>query len=176
MNNFLTNHYDAIILMSKKICRSHNESEEVAHFAISEFIEHERGQELVDTGRAMNFLSGIIHRSFHSSTSKYHTIYRQKGRMHELPVDYDNIQNDNEYNYEQDIATEAIQGVLEDMKSDTIELWFRAALFEMYIKEPNFSELARQTKIPRTSISKAVEEAKEYIQITLNNNNIKYEN
>ena len=161
--------------MAKKICRSHKESEEVAHFAISEFIEHERGQELVDTGRAMNFLSGIIHRSFHSSTSKYHTIYRQKGRMHELPVDYDNIQSDDEYDWDQDMATEAIQGILEDMKSDTIELWFRAALFEMYIKEPNFSELARQTKIPRTSISKAVEEAREYIKITLHNNKINYE-
>jgi DNA-directed RNA polymerase specialized sigma24 family protein len=161
--------------MAKKICRSHIESEEVAHFAISEFIEHERGQELVDTNRAMNFLSGIIHRSFHSSTSKYHTIYRQKGRMHELPQSYDNIQSDDEYDWDQDIATEAIQGVLEDMKSDSIELWFRAALFEMYIKEPNFSELARQTKIPRTSISKAVEEAREYIKQTLNNNNINFE-
>ena len=161
--------------MSKKICRSSQESEEVAHFAIAEFMEHERAQELVDAGRAMNFLSGIIHRSFHSSTSKYHTIYRQKGRMHGLPQSHDNIQDDNIYDWEQDIATEAIQGILEDMKADTIELWFRAVLFEMWIKEPNFSELSRQTKIPRTSIAKAVEEAKTYIQLTLQNNNIFYE-
>ena len=161
--------------MSKKICRSSQESEEVAHFAIAEFMEHERAQELVDAGRAMNFLSGIIHRSFHSSTSKYHTIYRQKGRMHGLPQSHDNIQDDNIYDLEQDIATEAIQGILEDMKADTIELWFRAVLFEMWIKEPNFSELSRQTKIPRTSIAKAVEEAKTYIQLTLQNNNIFYE-
>ena len=161
--------------MSKKICRSSPESEEVAHFAIAEFMEHERAQELVDAGRAMNFLSGIIHRSFHSSTSKYHTIYRQKNRMHGLPQSHDNIQDDNIYDWQQDIATEAIQGILEDMKADTIELWFRAVLFEMWIKEPNFSELSRQTKIPRTSIAKAVEEAKAYIQLTLQNNNIYYE-
>ena len=161
--------------MSKKICRLSPESEEVAHFAIAEFMEHERAQELVDAGRAMNFLSGIIHRSFHSSTSKYHTIYRQKNRMHGLPQSHDNIQDDNIYDWEQDIATEAIQGILEDMKADTIELWFRAVLFEMWIKEPNFSELSRQTKIPRTSIAKAVEEAKTYIQLTLQNNNIYYE-
>lgn len=151
------------------------ESEEVAHFAIAEFMEHERAQELVDAGRAMNFLSGIIHRSFHSSTSKYHTIYRQKGRMHSLTQTHDNMQDDNIYDYEQDIATEAIQGVLEDMKADSIELWFRATLFEMWIDTPNFSELARATKIPRTSISKAVEEAKEYIQTTLKINHINYE-
>lgn len=161
--------------MSKKICRLSPESEEVAHFAIAEFMEHERAQELVDAGRAMNFLSGIIHRSFHSSTSKYHTIYRQKNRMHGLPQSHDNIQDDNIYDLQQDIATEAIQGILEDMKADTIELWFRAVLFEMWIKEPNFSELSRQTKIPRTSIAKAVEEAKAYIQLTLQNNNIYYE-
>lgn len=175
MNKFLTERYDDIITMSKKICRSSPESEEVAHFAISEFMEHERGQELVDSGRAMNFLSGIIHRSFHSSTSKYHTIYRQKNRMYSLPESYDQREDVHVYDYEQDIATEAIQGVLEDMKADGIELWFRAVLFEMYVKEPNYSQLARQTLIPRTSISKAVEEAKEYIQITLKNNNINYE-
>ena len=95
--------------------------------------------------------------------------------MHGLPQSHDNIQDDNIYDLEQDIATEAIQGILEDMKADTIELWFRAVLFEMWIKEPNFSELSRQTKIPRTSIAKAVEEAKTYIQLTLQNNNIFYE-
>ena len=175
MNNFLTESYDAIITMARKICRSSPESEEVAHFAISEFIEHERGQELVDSGRAMNFLSGIIHRSFHSSTSKYHTIYRQKGRMHSLPETYDNRQDTDIYDFELDVATEAIQGILEDMKAESIELWFRSTLFEMYIKEPNYSELARQTQIPRTSISKAVEEAKTYIKQTLSNNNIDFE-
>lgn len=61
------------------------------------------------------------------------------------------------------------------MKADTIELWFRATLFEMWIKEPNFSELSRQTKIPRTTIAKAVDEARSYIKEILNNNNIAYD-
>ena len=95
--------------------------------------------------------------------------------MHSLPENYDEEAPTELYDYELDITVESIQGVLEDMKADNIELWFRAVLFEMYVKEPNFSELARQTKIPRTSISKAVEEAKEYIKITLKNNNINYE-
>lgn len=175
MNRFLTNNYDEIITMAQKICKGSHESEDVAHFAIAEFMEHERGQELVDAGKAMNFLSGIMWRSFNSSTSHYHTVYHQKGRVHSLTPSHDNRQDDSEYDYQQDIATEAIMGVLEDMKADTIELWFRATLFEMYLVVPNYSELARQTKIPRTSISKAVEEARDYIQITLNNNNINYE-
>ena len=174
MNKFISDNYDAIILMSKKICRSHSESEEVAHYAIAQFMEHERGQELVDSGRGMNFLSGIIHRSFHSSTSQYHTLYRQKGRVHALHEGHTNIEDMDEYDYAEDTATEAICGVLEDMKAESIELWFRATLFEMYMKSSNYSELARATGIPRTSISKAVDEAREHIQITLKNANIHY--
>ena len=87
MNQFLTDNYDEIILMSRKICKGSRESEDVAHFAIESFMQHERGQELVDAGKGMNFLSGIIHRSFHSSTSQYHTLYRQKGRVHSITSD-----------------------------------------------------------------------------------------
>ena len=175
LNRFLTDKYEAIILMSKKICRASRESEEVAHYVMAEFMEHERATELVEAGRAMNFLSGMIHRSFHSSTSKYHTVYRQKGRMHQMTQKQFNRQDDSEYNYEQDNATEAIAGILEDMEAGSIETWFRATLFKMYMKESNCSELARQTKIPRTSIAKAIEEARTYIQEQLKNNNINYD-
>ena len=181
LNRFLTDKYEDIVLMSKKICRGSTESEEVAHYVISEFIEHERATELVEVGRAMNFISGMIHRSFHSSTSKYHTIYRQKGRMHTLEPNEPTIRRKqpieivDDYDYEQDNATEAIHGILEDMEAGSIETWFRATLFKMYMKESNCSELARQTKIPRTSIAKAIEEARTYIQQQLKNNNINYE-
>lgn len=163
------------MLMSKKICKGSTESEDVAHFAITEFISHERGQELVDAGQAMQFLSGIIWRSFNSSTSQYHTLYRQKNRMHSLPEWHEEIQDDDSYDFEQDTAVEAIQGVLEDMEASGIELWYRSTLFRMYIDTPNYSELSRLTKIPRTSISKAVEEAKEYIKEKLKQNNINYD-
>lgn len=115
--------------MSKKICRSNKEYEDVAHFAIEQFMTHERGQEIVDSGRGMNFLSGIMWRSFNSSTSQYHTLYRQKGRVFGMGMINQNISDDEVYDYEQDDATEAIQGILEDMQTGGIELWFRAILF-----------------------------------------------
>ena len=175
LNQFIQDNYDNIILIAKQICKGSPESEDVAHFAIESFIQHERGQELVDAGKAMNFISGIIHRSFHSSTSQYHTLYRQKGRVHGIQSYKQLETEDIDYNHEKDIAIEAIQGILEDMKADSIELWFRSTLFEMWIDTPNFSELARKTGIPRTSISKAVDEARDYIQFQLKINNIDYD-
>ena len=94
--------------MAKKICKGSIEWEDVAHFAISEFMEHERGQEIVDSGRGMNFLSGIMWRSFNSSTSTYHTIYRQKNRVHELQDKHTQIE-DVEYDPYQDFVVGAIQ-------------------------------------------------------------------
>ena len=172
VNKFISERYHDIILMSKKICRSSKEYEEVGHFSIESFMTHERAEELIEAGKGMNFLSGIIHRSFHSSTSQYHTLIRQKNRMHSLPLGYENKADVNVYDVQEDYVIEAIQGVLEDMKADGINLWYRATLFEMHIKTPNYSEISRNTGIPRTSISQAVEEARTYIQTRLINNNI----
>jgi hypothetical protein len=135
---------------------------------------HDRAQQLIDQNEAMKFLSGMIWRSYHSGTSPYHKLYRQSGRMHEL---YDStVENlsDEEYDYDTDLNIESIQGILEDMQSDTIEQWFRATLFNMWLEEPNYSELSRLTKIPRTSISQAVNEAIDYIKQRINNDRSNY--
>ena len=159
--------------MSNRICKGSLESEEVAHYVLSEFCEHPAAERLIEDGEAMKFLSGMIWRSFNSSTSRYHTIYRQKNRMHTLskPVD-DEVE---EYDYETDFIIEAIEGILEEMQAENIELWYRATLFKMYLQCNNYSEIYRQTDIPRTSVSQAVEEAKLYIQKTLKDRGISYD-
>lgn len=179
---FLSNFYSEIVLMSKRICKGSHEHEDVAHYVISKFIEHKRAEELIKKGEAMKFLSGMVHLSFHSSTSPYHTLYRQKGRIHELydtnqEQHYNTVWNeyDNNYDYETDMAIEAIQGILEEMQAEGVEQWYRSILFGMWIDNQNYSELERQTKIPRTSISQAVQECKEYIKQELKNRNIDYD-
>lgn len=169
MNQFLTDNYDQIMLMAKKICRSHQEWEDVAHFAIEQFIVHESAEELIKANRAMQFISGIMHRSFHSSTSRYHTLYRQKGRVHttDTPIEGEAV----EYDYELDATIDRIEGLMADMQAHSVEMWFRVVLFEMWIETPNFSELSRKTGIPRTSISQAVQEAKDWIKKNLDDIN-----
>ncbi len=164
----MTEKYNDIIKMSYRICKS-KEAEDVAHYAIEQFMQHKRGQELVDKGQGMLFLSGIIHRSFHSSTSPYHKLYRQGGRVVELYDKTAEMRLDEEYDVETDLTIEAIQGILEDMESDTVEQWYRAKLFKMWLDESNYSELSRMTGIPRTSISQAVNECKDYIKTRITN-------
>ncbi len=63
-----------------------------------------------------------------------------------------------------DMNLQAIEGIMEDMEADTVEQWFRVKLFKMWLEQPNYSELSRITGIPRTSISQAVSECREYIK------------
>lgn len=161
--------------MSKKICKSNSGWEDVAHFCIIKFTEHERAQELIDLNQAMRFISGMIYRSFWSNTSQYYNEYHQKGKMTSCETIYDDVEEPEEYDYEKDIAIEAILGVIEDMKAGGIEQWYKATLFEMWSETPNYSELSRRTKIPRTSISQAVSEAQQYIKQQLKNSNINYD-
>ena len=175
LDEFLTYNYDKIMIMSKSICKcSQDTSDDLGHYVIEQFMLHDRAQELIDQDEAMKFLSGMIWRSYHSNTSPYHKLYRQSGKMHDLHDDtLDNI-TDEAYDIETDLNIESIQGILEDMQSDTIEQWFRATLFNMWLEEPNYSELSRLTKIPRTSISQAINEAIEYIKKRINNNGNNY--
>lgn len=165
MNAFLEANYNKIIRMSSAICKCDKDTAaELAHYAIEQFITHKRAEELIAKNQGMLFLSGIIYRSYHSVTSPYHKLYRQSGRVVDLYDSTANRLEDTEYNIEQDLMIESIQGILEDMLSDTVEQWYRATLFNMWLDNPNYSKIARLTGIPRTSISQAVQECKDYIK------------
>ena len=167
----MTNNYYDILQMTRRICKC-NEYEDLAHHAIESFLIHPRKEEIVDSGKAMQFLSGIIYRSFHSNTSPYYTLYHQKGRVHLMNEGTDIEMEDVPYDYELDRKIEAVEGILEEMMIGSVEEWFRATLFKMWVECQNFSEIHRRTKIPRTSISNAVNECIEYIKTELKNRKI----
>ena len=175
------------MLMAKKICKSNPQWEDVGHYCIAKFAEHERAVELVEARMAMKFISGMIWRSYWSETSRYHYEIRQNNR-HVLngwdkPENsyIDNIQ-DEPYDQHTDDTIEAILGVIEDMKYAAGEggnrdkkLWLMAEMVEKWSKNSNFSDLSRQTGIPRTTIAKEVAEGLEYIKQVLKNNNVNYD-
>ena len=190
MNNYITKEYSKIVHLARKVAKTsdRNVYEELAHHALESFVKHERAEELIEKKQAMLFLSGIMHRNYHSSTSPWHkerSGYRKEVELYpdvigtggiELYVNKSHTENvwnhyEDEYDYETDLLIESIQGIMEDMEADTIEQWFRVKLFTMWLDQPNYSELSRITNIPRTSISQAVNECKEYIKKRIDNGN-----
>ena len=176
MDKFITDQYNAIMKMAKRICKGNKEWEDVANYVIAGFLEKRNAAELIHRGEAMKYMSGMIHLSYYSNTSPYHKLYRQSGKVHELYESTEKRQViDETYNLDRDQLTEEVYGILEDMKAECLELWYTATLFEMYVDFGNYSEISRKTKIPRTSVSQAVQEGREYIQATLKKRNIDFD-
>lgn len=175
------------MLMAKKITKSHSDWEELGHYCIGQFVEHERANELVDTGMAMKFLSGMMYRNFWSQTSRWYYEHKQQGRMVHNGWDkpenayMDSLQYE-EYDQHTDDVIEAILGIIEDMKHTEGEggnrdkkLWEIATYLEQWCQLSNYSELSRKTGVPRTTMSQGVAEAVKYIRQVLKNNNINYD-
>lgn len=175
LNKFITENYDEIISMSRKIVgsgRHHiTNSDEVAHYAIERFYDNPKAEGLIERGEALKYFSGVIHLSWKSSTSPFHKQWRQSGRVIGFEADHiTHIEQEpiEEYDTEKDELIEMVETLLEEMEGDNIDRWYKSVLFRMYIDCQNYSELERRTGIPRTSISLAVRECREYIKNKLN--------
>lgn len=163
-NKFIEDNYKEIILMAKKIVKN-EDAEEVAHYVIEQFLYNPKAKGLIERKEALKYFSGMIHLSYHSSTSPYHKLYRQSGKVYGLRPGWEKkVPIEEEYDEELDKTIDMIETLLQEMEADNIDRWYKSVLFRMYIDCPNYSELERRTGIPRTSISFAVKECREYIK------------
>ena len=186
--DWITDNYDNIIQWAKNMTKGDPISTELAHYALEQFLTHKRYGEIMDRnssepdfGHARSFILAIMRNSWYSKKSEFKRVnanhradigHRKKTVDDELFQQLEN-QPDEPYDYEIDFLTEAVEGILEEMELDYEgKLWYNARLFKMWLETQNYSEIARKTSIPRTSISNAVEEAKTYIKEELKNRKI----
>lgn len=164
-NQWIEQNYKDILVWSKNIA-GHLDYEDLAHYVIEVFLVHKNREAIVEDGGARWFIVRTMMNAYRSSTSEYHTIYREKGRSQ--PLTGNEEKGDETYDHEIDIQIEKIEKALEmGLASKDPALWYRAQLFKLYLETPNYSELARSTGIARTSISTAVNEMREWILTNL---------
>lgn len=164
---------------AKNIAKGDQLYEELGHYAIEQFMTHKRYDEICQRdrsepayGHCRGFILAIMRNSWFGAKSEFSRIHKahradighRKRDITETKFNTLLEREAEDYDYEGDRLIEAIEGLLEEMDLDHHgKLWFNARLFQMYLECPNFSELSRRTDIPRTSISNAVDEAREYI-------------
>ena len=185
--DWITENYNNIIQWSRNMTKNDELSYELAHYGIETLLHHKRYEEILnkhnedpDYGHLRGFLLAILRNSWYgkkSEFSRYHKAHRadighRKGDITDEAFNILLEVEDSDYDEEKDRLIEAIEGLIEEMELDQDKLWYDARLFKMWLETPNYSELSRRTDIPRTSISNAVAEAKEYILQKLKNRNI----
>jgi hypothetical protein len=167
VQTWLNDNYNKIIKSAKNISKG-IEWEDLAHYAIEQFLENPRAEEIVQNGGAQFFIVRIMLNSHNSSTSHYHTLYRQKNRFNSL--DGLSVPELHDGAHEQEELIQKIETLIEQANNPKDPaLWYRIKLLVLYSKTPNYSELSRVTGIPRTSIAQAIKEAREWIITNLDN-------
>jgi hypothetical protein len=173
VNKWIEENYENILQWSKQLCYNHEAYMDLAHDMIDKFMCHEKAEGLVERGEARWFMTVMLKNQARSGSSPFDRNYRIRT---EEPTDSLDSPNE-EYNIDIDYKIESIQGVIEDLKAESIEGYYACTIFEQVLTQPkmNFSKLSKETGIPRTSISNAVEESKEYIRKQLKERGIDYD-
>lgn len=167
-SKFFEDNYDDILEMAFKISLDEQESQELAHFCILEFTKSKKIDEVISRGEGMLYMSGIMHRSYHSSSSVYYKLYKQAGREVRFPDNYvEKEVPEEEYIDDMEII-EFIEKLI-DVPTNNIREHYKMTLLKEYIETPNYSALSRKFDIPRTSIAIAVKEARKEILDAIRN-------
>ena len=191
VNQWISNNYSDIVQWARNMTKSDELAEDLAHYSIETFMTNKKVKGVMErevlepeVGHARGFILAIMRNSWYGKKSEFSRYY--KAHRADIGSRKRNLSQDDfdarveagaalEYDYSQDFIVEAIEGILEEMEIDTKVLWFYAKIFRLWLETPNYSKLSRELDIPRTTISNAVEVAKEYIKTELKKRNINYD-
>jgi hypothetical protein len=162
-NEWVSNNYEEILKIAKNVNQGKGDHIDLAHYTIEKFLINTKAQELVDKGHAKWFITRILTTSAQSKTSGYWREYRS---IHNEELVDSHLTLDEPYDIDKDIILEWLAGMLDDMKHSDVEDWYRGTILQLCLNQQkiNFSELSRETGIPRTSIANAYAEGLEIIK------------
>ena len=159
IESWCNTNYKSLLQAAKNISHNSDLSEELLHYALEALLTKPNVQEIIDSGGANFWVIRTMMNSFRSTTSAFFKLYR--GTFEQISLDT--------YLEENDIAEEQVENIEElanKIKKELDKLyWYDRQLFELYAhSEHSISSLARETKIPRTSISLTVNRVRNHIK------------
>jgi len=161
LNQWINQNWPKLQQAAKNITKS-KEWEDVLSYSLEVFLTHSKRDQLLKDGAAMWFIIRTMMNSYRSATSAYHTLYREKNKFTSLNG-FD-TPDETPCAEELEALIQKIELLLEQgLESRDPATWYRVKLLKLYIETPNYSKLARQIGIPRTSISQAVQEARQWV-------------
>lgn len=165
MEQWINQNYPKLQQAAKNICKS-KEWEDVLSYSLEVFLLHDKRDQLIQDGAATWFIVRTMMNSYRSATSAYHTLHREKNKN--ISLDGHDVPDVSGEAEELEQTIQQIETLIEEgLQSRDPATWYRIKLLKLYVETPNYSELSRKTGIPRTSISQAVQEAREWIRDNL---------
>jgi hypothetical protein len=155
-NEYLSKDYEELVKASKKITGNSDLHLDLLHYAIEEMSNKQNIQGIVDSGGARFYCIRIMMTQWRSQTGPF---YRQFVRANNLS---DISSMDIPEVTETPLDMQKINSIIEALP------WYDKELFKIYTEgSHNFSTLAKETGIPRTSIGLTINRVKKHIKRNL---------
>lgn len=158
IDKWVSNSYDRLLSISKKITRNSGLSEELLHYSLEILLTKPNVQEIIDSGAADYYVIKIFTNSWKSDTSPFSKIHRNKKQksldlyLYKIDVEADTVEAD-------ELTAKKATQLLSEMD------WYSRELFMLYTNEcVSISQLSRSTGIPRTSVSLTINRVRKYLK------------
>jgi len=153
-NEYLSNDYDALLSASNKITGNHHLSIDLLHYGIEDMSTKSNLQDIVDSGGARFYLIRIMMTQWRSQTGPFH---RQFVKQHSEIDHYDRAEKE-----EVPFDFDHVNKLIEDLD------WYDRELFKLFAAgDHNYSTLAKETGIPRTSIALTIKRVRKHLKKNL---------
>jgi DNA-directed RNA polymerase specialized sigma24 family protein len=162
LDKYLTDNYDKLKDISYNI--TNGNGEDLLSFVIEEIYKCDqiRLREIIERGQMTFYIVRIMLNQYHSKTSRYYYKYKKYYEYHTTTT-IESITADNtEYTIKDKKEVEEKLAWIEEKLKDLY--WFDAEIFRIYYREGfSLNQMAKETKISRATIYKAVKNVKNYL-------------
>ena len=150
-NQFLENDYKALVEAAYKITGNSELSHDLLHYAIEEMSLKKNLQDVVDSGGARFYCVRIMMTQWRSQTGPF---YKQFVKQNEDLEYHDRAETEEEH-----LDIKKVNHLLDELN------WYDRELFRLFAAgNHTYSSLARETQIPRTSISLTINRVRRYLK------------
>ena len=162
LDKYLTDNYYKLKDISYNI--TNGKGDDLLSFVIEEIYKCDqiRLREIIEKDQMTFYIVRVMLNQYHSKTSRYYYKYKKYYEYHTTTT-IESITADNtEYNIKDKKEVEEKLEWIEEKLKDLY--WFDAEIFRIYYREGfSLNQMAKETKISRATIYKAVKNVKNYL-------------
>jgi hypothetical protein len=135
------------------------------NYSVLQLLEHNKREEIIESGFGVFWIIRVMTNSIYSNTSQFHKMMRNDCDVLNQDIEDEVVDKQGE----EDLLND-IEDILLKIENNKIEGWYIANIFKLYIENPNYNHISRETGIPRKSITNAVKTCRALILQELKNN------
>lgn len=165
MNEYITANYKILHQAAKNITKGNQLTDDLFQHCIEVLLvdkDQEKIQLLIDKNQLHYYFTAILIRNYHSSTSRFHYIYRKGSDMIAEKDVYEVEVPDDEFDGLKEAKISFIEKQIEHLD------WYDRQLVKLYFYENmSYRKIAELTKIPKTSVYNGITSIKNKIKSKL---------